>query len=403
MDQEQYRTSFDQPMPGTQKVYGRSRGFKGCLLYLLLFIIVVVGLVAGGIYLYTSVLFPNKIKGDLLDVTYVAGNTSESGKLWIVTDGSFSYILEKKSPGSYSVGREGLFCKTWTYIYDPVNKVILKKIKTSYDALPPKPDMFTYNGKVWIVSREQGNYEPMITVYDAASAEQVMDTKQFLTKHDELSSGMVNLHYMDNEPKRFDIKTRDGQSFVYSVDLDELFANDSDLKKKLMSEGPETVTIFSLGGKSSSPRKNLYKVTGPAKELKSGTLSESYLEDAHSLMFFTGSTAVKLTPDKVYLEGIILYQDKDAAVILHQDQVGKNASRMLTCIDSDGKVMWTKGQDELFEKMAVTEKDPFSEIFFMKSKFKAEREGNVLMFKFEPEGMIGFDFNNGKKLWTLEV
>jgi hypothetical protein len=66
-------------------------------------------------------------------------------------------------------------------------------------------------------------------------------------------------------------------------------------------------------------------------------------------------------------------------------------------------VRWTKTQDELFKKLAVIEDDPFSTIFFMKSKIKAVREGNILLFKFEPEGIIGFDYVTGKKLWTLEI
>lgn len=401
MDQGQYRTSFDQPM-SDQKVYGRSRGLKGCFTYLLIFLVIVVGLVAGGIYLYTSVLFPNKIKGDLLNVTFVPGKDNESGKLWIVTDGSFSYIQTTKSPGHYSTGREGLFCKTWTYIYDPINKIVLKKLKTSYDKLPPKPEMFTKDGDVWVVTQEQGSYEPMVNVYNAETMELVMDTKAFIGKHEEFKSGIINLRVVNEEPRHFDMKTRDGQSFVYLVEQDKVFANISELKDKSFS-GSDIVSVFALGEKSSGPRKILYKVTGPAKNLKTNSISESYLDNASTLKFFMESTAEKLTPDKIYLEGIILHQDKDAVVILHQDQAGKNASRLLTCVSSDGNVLWQKGQDDLFKELAVTEKDPFSEIFFMKSKISAIREGDMLLFKFEPKGIIGFDYFNGKKLWTLDL
>lgn len=396
---EPYQTSFQSPVE--EKVYGKSKFRKGCLLFPL-FLLILAGLIIGGYFAFSTLLFPNKIKGDLLDVTYVQSKTGETGYLWIQTDGSFSYIQETKSPGKYSVGRKGIFCKTYTYVYDPVNKKIIKKIKTDYDELPPKPDMFTNNGKVWIVSQEQFNYEPIINVYDAESMDEVMDTKAFTKKFKEFSSGIINLR-VEFDPVRFDIKTRDGQSYIYSVDFDRLFTTDSDLKKQLTKEGPEVVTIFALGEENSAPRKQLYKVTGPADKLLSSSLSESYLKDPHTLMFFTGSTAQLLTADKIYLEGIILCQDKDAVVILHQDQVGKNATRILTCVDANGKVKWTKTQDELFKKLAVTEEDAFSTIFFMKSKIKAIHQGNILLFKFEPEGMIGFDFETGKKLWTLEI
>jgi hypothetical protein len=396
---EPYQTSFQSPVE--DKVYGRSKLRKGCLLFPL-FLLIIAGLIAGGYFAFSSLLFPNKIKGDLLDVTYVPGKTSESGYLWILTDGSFSYIQETKSPGRYSVGRKGIFCKTYTYVYDPVSKNIIKKIKTDYDELPPKPDMFTKDGKVWIVSQEQSVYEPIINVYDAESMNEVMDTKAFTKKFDEFSSGIINLR-VEFDPVRFQIKTRDGQSFTYSVDLDKLFQNDHEMKQQLIKEGPQDATIFVLGEEKSGPRKLLYKVTGPADKVLTNSISESYLKDPKTLMFFTNSTAQQLTTDKVYLEGIILFQDKDAVVILHQDQVGKNASRILTCVDVNGKVRWTKTQDELFKKLAVIEDDPFSTIFFMKSKIKAVREGNILLFKFEPEGIIGFDYVTGKKLWTLEI
>jgi len=144
-------------------------------------------------------------------------------------------------------------------------------------------------------------------------------------------------------------------------------------------------------------------VSGPKSELAGNTSYESYLSEPHSMEFFLKSTSTPLNPGKVYIEGIILYQDSDCAIILHQDQAGKKANRMLTCVDASGKEKWTTPPAELFDELKVDEdKNAFSQIFFMKDKISAERLGNIVALKVEDAGIMGFDYNSGKKLWSLE-
>ncbi|MGH2574164.1 MAG: hypothetical protein ACRDFC_00535, partial [Ignavibacteria bacterium] len=138
--------------------------------------------------------------------------------------------------------------------------------------------------------------------------------------------------------------------------------------------------------------------------LSDKSISESYLHNSESLFFFTKSIAEKITPDKVYIEGIIFHQDNECVIILHQDNAGKKADRMLTCIDYSGKLKWTIQQGELFEKLIVDEDDnPFSKIFFMKDKVGVIRAGNIVVLKLEDAGVMGFDYNTGKKLWTIDI
>lgn len=357
-------------------------------------------LAVAGYFVLSPYFFPNKIKGDLQDLTVIP---SKGGKdlLWIQTDGSFSYISEKSSPGYHSVGRKGLFCKTWSYLYDPVEKKILKKIKTDYDELPPKAVLFYHKGNVWSVSGDNSDNEPAIHIYEPESGAEVLNTQGFVKKYPILSSGISKL-FIDEAQRSFRIETKDGLKPVFSLDKDSLFEDQKHFFDSFLYD-KENMTIFALGSESSGPRKKLYKLTGPVSELSSKTISESYLHDPKTTMFFLKSESVPMAPEKVFLEGIIIYQDKDGAVILHQDKADKNAERMLTCISNEGKERWTLNQSQLYSNMGVNDKDAFSVIFFMKSKFKGIREGNTFIFKFEPEGAIGIDYETGKKLWQLDI
>jgi hypothetical protein len=360
-------------------------------------------LVPAYFFLISPRLFPNKIKGDFLEAIYIPGKDGTRGYLWIQTDGSFHYIQETKSPGYHSVGRKGLFCKTWTYLYEPVEKKVIKEFKTPYDEIPPTPKMFYKDGNIWIVSHEQGEFEPIINVYDAGTGEIIMNTDSFIKKFPELNSGISKLRFAQN-PTRFELDTKDAQKFIYVLNDDKMFANQKDFDEAYEKKGTEKITMFSLGDESSGTRKKLYLVTGPAGDLTRTTISESQLKDASSMMFFYHAVTRPIDVNRVFIEGIILYQDEEAAVVLHQTQAGKKADRIMTCVSSDGKELWTLPQDQLFKDMGVNEdKDPFSTIFFMKDKFSAMRYGDLVIFKFTEDGMIGIDFKTGEKLWVLEI
>jgi len=406
MTQEPYRISFDQPEPqpqGQMKVYrGRSFG-KGCLTFLF-FALLVVAVVLAGIFVVYPALTPNKLRGDFLAAEVVPGKDG-SYRVWIQTDGSFNYVQKITTPGKFSISRECFFCKTWTYIYDPVEKKIDKKIKTEYDDIIPVPEMFYSDGKVWAVSGTFITTEPRVNVYDAVSGEPVMDTKAFANKYSELSSGIVNLR-VDNDPKRLIMGTRDGQNgVVYVVNENKIYRNEQEFRKALEETYTGEITLLALGGEDmSSPRKKLYKVTGPKNKLAARTHYESYLSNPHSMKFFLNSTSTPVNPGKIYLEGYILHQDEDCVIILHQDVAGKKANRMVTLVDISGKEKWTAPQSELFEELELDEdENPFGKIFFLKDKIGAERYAGIVVLKLEQVGLMGFDYGTGRKLWELEI
>jgi hypothetical protein len=401
MDQESYRTSFE----GTgqnQKIYGKSRFRWGCFGFIGALILLVIIVLAGIFFVYPA-LTPNSLKGDLMNVVVVPEKDG-SNKLWILTDGSFHYIQETKSPGSYSVGNKCLFCKTWTYVYDPVQKKILNKYKTEYSSIITQSWIAYGDGKVWVATGAYDENEPRVFAYDAETAQLVMQTKDFENKYHILESGITDVR-MDKHPDRIIFKTKDGhEGVVFTLEDEKIYQSESDLRKSLAEDKDKQVTVFALGNESSSgPRKKLYKVTGPKGNIGNREISSSYLKDPHTLMFFDKATAEMMTPNRVYIEAEIFYQDSECCLIIHQDAAGKKANRMLTCVGIDGKEKWTAAQDEIFKHMKVDENDdPFSSMFFMKSKMGAERSGNLVVLQLKGEGVMGFDYQTGKKLWELE-
>ena len=401
MEQNSYRTSFEGTGPN-QKIYGKSRFRWGCFGFIGALILLVLIILAGIFFVYPA-LTPNSLKGSLMNVVVVPAKDGDS-RLWILTDGSFHYIQETKTPGSYSVGNKCLFCKTWTYVYDPVNRQILHKFKTEYNSIITQSWIAYGDGKIWVVTGAYDENEPRIFAYDAETAQLVMQTIDFEKKYPILKSGITDVR-MDKDPERIILKTKDGhEGVVFTLGDGKIYESEAAYRKYLEAGKDKQVTIFALGDESSSgPRKKLYKVTGPKGKIQDGHISSSYLKNPETLMFFDKATAEMLTPNRVYIEPEIFYQDDKCCLIIHQDAAGKKADRMLTCVGIDGREKWTAAQNELFDEMKVDENDdPFSSMFFMKSKMGAERSGNLVVLQLKGEGVIGFDYQTGKKLWELE-
>jgi hypothetical protein len=301
------------------------------------------------------------------------------------------------------VGRKCLFCKTWTYVYDPVKQEVLNKIRTEYESIITQSWIAYGKGKVWIVTGAYDENLPRVFAYDAESGEKLMETEDFVNKYPELQSGIADIR-MDKNPDRIVINTKDGRTGVtFVVEEDKLYASDKEYDKARQEGKDRQVTVFALGSEDSGPRKKLFKVTGPRENVKDREISESYLKDPKTLMFFTKATSEMLTPNRVYIEGMIFHQDTECCLVVHQTLAGKESDRMLTCVDISGKEKWTASQNQLFDELKVDENEnPFSKIFFMKNDIAVMRSGNLVVLQLKDVGVIGFDYESGKKLWELE-
>ena len=354
-----------------------------------------------GIHFLRPALSAKGLTGDFLNA--VAVPSPEGGyRLWILTDGSFHYIQRTESPGRFSMGRKCKFCKTWAYVYDPANKTVLSKFKTDYKTLILRTWMTSLDGKIWIATGPYEQNEPRIFVYSIDPPGLARETPDILAKYPELSSGLINLR-MEKDPDRIYLDTRDGrEGLVLTLSDEKLYPNESEFRNTLAAGDAERITVFALGREDSGPRRKLFKVTGPRNRVKDSSL-EFFLKDPNSLKSQAQAIAEPATPERVYIEGMIFYQDADCCLILHQDAAGQTADRLLTCVDGSGKEKWTTSPADLFMEMKVDlNKNATSAIFFMKDNIDVSRTGSLVLLQLRGVGVIGFDFETGNKLWEVK-
>ncbi len=402
---QQYNISFPQggtPYDGSQVRKSRSP-FMGCFGIIGAVIIIIIIILAGYFFVYPA-MTPNNIRGSLLDFAVVPQKDG-STRLWLLTDGSFNFIQTTKSPGSYSSGRKCFFCKTWMYVIDPSNQNVLKKTKTEYDDVITTTNLVYSHDKIYQITYGYGKNDPKIVIANAETGDVIMDTKDFIAKYNELSAGLADIRYNKDE-NLIEFKTKDGRNDVtYSLDKEKMYSKYADYTDVIEKDSTQTA-VFVLGAESSSgPRKILYRVEGPHGLLKRNKSSlENYVTTESSLEFFVKGAKGEILSTRPFLEGIIYYQDADCAIIIHVNQIGKVADRIMTCIDNTGKEKWTIPQDDLFKQMKINEaKDSFSSIFFTKDKIGVIRSGNLVVLKLQGEGIMGFDYNTGKKMFTLDI
>jgi hypothetical protein len=363
-------------------------------------IVLLILVAAAGIHCVQHGLSAKGLSGVLLNV--VAVPTPGGGcRLWILADGSATYIKSVSRPGYRSMARKCVSCKTWLYVYDPVQGTVLTKFRADYKTVITKTWMACANGKIWVASAPYAENEPRLFLYATEPAGLIDETPGIVARYHELASGIIGLR-MGKDPDRLTLDTKDGHTgLVLTLGDGMLYPSLTEYSNATARRDQERITIFALGREDSGPRKRLYKVTGPRERI-SGDFIEYGLKNPDSLRSMSNATAEPATPDRVYIEGMIFYQDADGCLIVDQDTAGPIADRRLTCVDAAGKEKWTIPQAGLFKEMRVdTNKRSLSGIFFMKDNIDVSRAGKVILFQLKGVGFIGFDFETGEKLWEV--
>ncbi len=388
-----------------RKIYGKKSGcakFSCVGVVGAIVILVIIGI--AGYYFALPALMPNSLSGDFLNMVIVPTKDGKE-KMWILTDGSFNFIQTTKSPGRTSTGRECYFCKTWTYIVDPEDQKVLKKTKTPYEDIITQIDMVYHNNQVWMITREYGENEPRVEAYNSETGDKEMDTKEFISKFPDLSAGLTEVHYSKDD-NALRMKTRDGREKLYSFEDSKLYKDYSELNKKLDKDSTIiTIPILAAEDNSSSPRKKFLTATGPKASIKDNKSRVERIEGSDDYLENHLKIKVGTPGEKVYLEGIMYYDDADCAIIIYLDKLGKKSSRLMSCIDvKTGKEMWTIQPDEMFDEMKIDEEDDtFSSLFFTKSNIDVKRSGNLVVLQLKGQGLMGFDFKTGNKLFEMDI
>ncbi|MBL7127678.1 MAG: hypothetical protein ISS16_01700 [Ignavibacteria bacterium] len=319
----------------------------------------------------------DKITGDIIAVTETLSEENKI-QLWILAKGS-------------KTGRTVSPALNTIYIYEPLEKKILKTISGKFMGSGQNFRFYCYDDKVWFVksidSWKDDSDNPL-NVFDSKTMNEILNTKSFVEKYDELSVGIQSITF-DNRLTGFNITTKDGKKYVYKIKDDKLLTEKEWYDEKNYTNEKIKVYYYSLMPEPHTEgRMLLYRLYVPKSKIAESDFNDSYFWDTF-LQNFYRKGAKEIAPDKVYFRGNILYQDKDVILILHNNEADPNSEIKLTCLDTDGEELWVKLQSELFDVK-------------LNSKHKVRRIDNTIIFKAKDMGIIAFDFKTGEKLWTFD-
>jgi hypothetical protein len=409
-----------------QSIYGKRSSKGGCFIKVLIGLIIAGAIAAAVIYFVYTKLgdrmdklgetfddLKNKNKfigsrnedkrfsGDFVDAVIVPG--SDGDKIFMLMDASKKYIETKKTPGRYSTGVACIDCKTIMYVYDPKTNTIVNNTELKYPDVIGFSNIAFSDGKVYHFMKPYGETSAGINTYNANTGELLSETKEFISSFPELSQGIVELDYRTtNRTVRFD--TKDGRkNIVYSVDRNKIFPNEKEMNREIESSVSGEGYMFALASPEKDSRKQLYKITAPKTAILTDQLALStYVHSPGMLKNYKASTE-KLS-DESYIEGIIYAQDEDYVFIVSVDEYGKKANRIFTCVDArTGREKWSVKQAELFDSFKIDEVQSSTQSFSStKDNISVLRQGNTVILKYKGDGLIGFDVNTGKKLWSVQ-
>jgi hypothetical protein len=411
-----------------QPVYGRKRSNKGCLT------IAVITLLIAGIgsaviiyFIYNKVnstveSFTDKFNdmknqnrfignrnvderfvGNFIDAVPVP-STGTAPKIFILTDASKTYIETKKRPGYYSTGAACIDCKTMAYVYDPITNSIVNSSEFKYPDVVNSTEIALKDNRIYQFTGSYHETPAGVNIYDALTGELVTENKDFITQFPELSSGLTELNYHP-EKRYVSFDTKDGRkNILFSLDYGRIFENDREFNKMIESSAEGEGTILAMVNSSNDSRRQIYKITAPNKNIyiHYSTLMD-YAGKEEMLKSYQASS--EKISDKNYIEGIIYAQDEDYVFLVSLDAAGKKANRIFTCLETKiGKELWSVQQDELFDYMKIDEVQNSSQsLSSTKDKISVSRLGNLVLLKLKGDGIMAFDTDSGKKLWSIQT
>jgi len=410
-----------------QEIYGRKKSKKGCLISMLFLLLVLGGGTTWFIYyIYNKASttiedFTDKFKnikkdnrfvgsrnqdkrftGEFVDALIVP-RTGTTPLIFILVDGSKKYIETHKSPGHWSTGSACIDCKTTAYIYDPAGNSIINSTDYAFPDVVTSTDIRLINGSVYQFTGGHDETPPGVNIYDAATGKLTGETGDFIKKYPILNEGItdLNLWEYDNVVK---METKDGRkNVIFSVELEKVFSSDKEYRNAIESNAEGKGFIYGMNSEDNDSRFQLYKISAPMKQIKnSGKTLMSYAGRENMLKGYQASS--DKVSDKNYIESIIYAQDEKNVYIISLTQAGKKADRIFTCIDAEtGKEKWSIQQAELFDYMKIDEEQSTQQSFSStKDQITVMASGNLVLLKLKSDGVMAFDTDSGKKLWSIQ-
>ena len=410
-----------------QQVYGRKKRNKGCLITgLIILMLITAGTALLVYYIYnktnsTIEEITDKFKdlknkdrftgirnedkrftGAFIDAISV-NRTGTTPVFFILTDASKTYIETKKRPGYYSTGAACIDCKTIAYIFDPLTDKVITGTEYKFPDIISSTQMIHKDNKVYQFTNAYGETPAGVNIYDAESGKLLSETGEFISSYTELSSGIAELS-VKPEDKTVKFDTKDGRkNLIYSVELQKIFKDERAFRNEVEKTAEGNGFLYGMASEDNDSRKQLYRISAPLKYILSERSTLMSYADRNNMLKSYDASSVKVS-GKSYIEGIIYAQDENSVFIISLTAAGKKSERIFTCIEAaTGNERWSVQQSDLFDYLKIDEEQNSQQSFYSsKDRITVSISDNIVLLKVKGDGVMAFDINSGKKLWSIQ-
>jgi hypothetical protein len=309
-----------------------------------------------------------------------ASSLNEKNKiiLWILSEGAVSGKSIDKSMNTITM-------------YNPVEKSIIRKITGKFVVQGSNYRFNSYKDKVWFISEMssgKAGTDDLIYAYDSQTGEEILNTKSFAEKYDELSPG-INSFSLDVQFAAVKITAKDGNKFVYKI-KDEKLITEKDWAKEKYYPGKETkVPYFALKPEPyTEGRYQLVRLLVPKSKVPDMDFKSPYITDVFVLNFYREGEK-EIVPGKVFFRGQLCYFDDEIITIMSNKDVDQKSEVKMSCLNTDGKELWTKPASAFFN----------ASINYFNT---VKRLDNSLLVTIKDKGIKAFDYKTGEEFWSLD-
>ncbi len=365
-------------------------GKKKALIFVFVFFAFIIGVCS---IVYYSV---HKAAGGISDIVnnVIANSTVSNFKVFSGSKGPVIWMLQEQSVSMHDSTHYILS------IIDPPSKKHLKDLEyipamTWEDAFNSNKfigEFYAFGDTCWIVSEQFG-----LTARDIYTGKIIIDAAKLSKMHPELEKGITKAEWGYSN-RYFSIMTNDGYEFIFLPDQNKIFKKDDYNDNKRDESKMVTRNFFIL---TDSKRPELFMSTEKTSPFATsskmyGSLLENY--DPKNRPFGMSDDIISVThvlPDLIFFNGFILYSDNNKTLIAYQNTVAKNSALHISCIDSNGKILWNVSGNEV---------KPFEKEFADNNRaidYAGSKNVVALFTDYGDHDAIGIDWNTGKISWQF--
>jgi hypothetical protein len=410
---------------------------RGCIRLILLGILVI-----GGIY-YGSKMFFTK-----LFPTYTATYNSFNPYITRLNDMKLAFDGDKPYLWLFTeYDRDG----TYDYYYlDIIDPTVPKRLSSTY---------FKESGR-FVSSSDIHDFENIQNKYfftasklfgiqgrKIATGEVILTEKDLIKKHQELKAGIGEIKKNSNE-NWYELTTKDGLKYMLSMEDETVVPADSfevyrqNFWQRNVDTTSKEVTleyVWALTQKDSRRQlyqvkqyKSIYEGRVYPREIKdlqekanreqeegkvnkeNRTRNEEYYKRLSKEVLeqyaqrdkeyaerdrrqkLQEQTLLMTLKDKVFLNGQLLYGNKEICLVLHNTEVSKEAANILTCINHEGKILW-----EIKSPALKSLQDLKTENVYQVKTYLHKDTFIILNNNAQKQSVVALNIKTGKKVWEF--